>query len=449
VKRILVSLLSAAALRAQPPADADIRAILVDRIDTLRRNVGIAIGIVDANGRRFVNYGTFGVKDARSVTSETIFEIGSITKVFTSLALADMVERGEVALDDPVANYLPAGVKVPERGGKKITLLDLATHSSGLPRLPTNMAPKDPSNPYADYTTGRLFEFLSGYTLTRDIGEKYEYSNLGAGLLGTALARRAGTDYPTLLRTRITGPLKMSSTAIALDAALKTRLAAGHDEQRQPAANWDLDALAGAGAIRSDAADMLSFVAANLGYVASPLSRALAAMTKVRRPGPAANVEVALAWHITHRDGRDIVWHNGGTGGYRSFIGFDPQARVGVVALSNMSTTTGVDDIGMHLLDSAAPLAKLTPLKERQQITLDPAVLDGYTGVYEFLPTATLTISREGPRMFAQLTGQPRFEIFAESEHDFFLKAVDAQLTFEKDAVLLHQNGRDQRAKRK
>src|SRR5205823_14852796 len=142
--------------------------------------------------------------------------IGSISKVFTSLLLSDMVQRGEVALTDPIAKYLPAGVKVPERGGRSITLVDLSTHTSGLPRLPSNLNPKDQSNPYADYSVEQLYQFLSSYTLPRDIGAMYEYSNLGGGLLGHVLARRAGTDYETLMVSRIAGPLNMSSTRIVL-----------------------------------------------------------------------------------------------------------------------------------------------------------------------------------------------------------------------------------------
>src|SRR5215471_14205992 len=225
MRRFLPVLFLAAAMHAQTPSDAAIRAILADRIDNLRQGVGIAVGIVDANGRRFVNHGVFSVDNPRPVAGDTVFEIGSITKVFTSTILADMVQRGEVSLDDPVARFLPPDVKVPERGGKKITLLDLATHSSGLPRMPTNFAPRNLDNPYADYGVDRLYAFLSGYALPRDIGEKFEYSNLAVGLLGTALARRAGMDYETLVRTRITGPLKMDSTSITLTVEMKQRLA--------------------------------------------------------------------------------------------------------------------------------------------------------------------------------------------------------------------------------
>src|ERR1017187_6337068 len=185
MKRCFYLLIFAAALRGQVPSDSVTPAILADRIGTPHQNVGIVGGIFDANGRRFVSYGSFSVKDRRPVGNDTVFEIGSTTKVFTSPILADMVQRGEVSLDDPVAKYLPAGVKMPRRGGKQITLIDLATHTSGLPGMPSNFAPKDIDNPYADYTVSNLFQFLSIYELTRDIGSKFEYSNMGVGLLGS------------------------------------------------------------------------------------------------------------------------------------------------------------------------------------------------------------------------------------------------------------------------
>ena len=188
------------------PPDSEIRKILVERIDTFHQGVGIVVGVIEPQGRRVVAYGSLNQGDSRPLNGDTIFEIGSVTKVFTSLLLSDMVQRGEVALADPVAKYLPADVKVPERGGRVITLVDLSTHTSGLPRLPSNLLPKDPANPYADYTAEQLYQFLSSYQLTRDIGSQFEYSNLGGGLLGHALARRAGMDYEALVRSRISGP---------------------------------------------------------------------------------------------------------------------------------------------------------------------------------------------------------------------------------------------------
>src|SRR4029078_2699321 len=144
------------------------REILVKRVDEEKQAVGIVAGIIEPNGRRVVAYGNLASGDPRTLDGDTIFAIGSISKVFTSLLLADMVNRKEVALDDPAAKYLPENVKMPERSGKSITLLDLSTHTSGLPRLPSNMKMKDPRNPYADYSEDDLYQFLSGYELPRD-----------------------------------------------------------------------------------------------------------------------------------------------------------------------------------------------------------------------------------------------------------------------------------------
>ena len=432
--------------------DSEIRRILVERIDSQRQSVGIVVGVIEPAGRRVIAYGALDKGDKRPLNGDTIFEIGSVTKVFTSLLLSDMVQHGEVTLTDPVAKFLPAGVKVPERGGRAITLEDLATHTSGLPRLPSNLAPKDPANPYADYTPEQLYQFLSTYQLTRDIGTQYEYSNLGGGLLGLALARRAGTDYESLVRSRICNPLAMTSTRIELSPALKARFATGYDASLNPVPAWDLPTLAGAGALRSTANDLLLFLEANLGYTKTPLAPAMAAMLKVRRPTGAPGMEIALGWHVANRDGNEIVWHNGGTGGFRSFVAFDPKSRAGIVVLSNAETTAGVDDIGMHLLDPKAPLQP--PPTQHKELAVDPKLFDGYVGRYELAPTFILAVTREGDHLFVQATGQPKFEVFPESPKDYFLKVVDAQITFETDAagrataLVLHQNGKDQRAKR-
>ena len=401
-----------------------------------------------------ITYGSLAKGDSRPLNGDTLFEIGSMTKVFTSLLLTDAIERNEVALTDPVSRYLPSTVTMPTRGGRAITLQDLSTHTSGLPRLPTNMNPRDPANPYADYTVDQLYQFLSGYQLTRDIGTQDQYSNLRGGMLGHVLARRAGTDYEALVRSRITAPLGMTSTAISLSPALKARLAIGHDPALQPVPNWDLPTLAGAGALRSSANDLLTFLAAALGYTRTPLAAAMAAMTSVRKPTGAPDLSIALGWHIFTAHGKEIVWHNGGTGGYRTFMGYDPATRVGVVVLSNAGTAAGPDDIGRHLLDSESPLLVLTAPKTHREITVEPSVFDQYVGRYQLAPNVFLTFTRDGAHFFTQLTGQGQLEIFAEAEKEYFLKVVDAQITFETDgqgkatAAILHQNGRDQRAAR-
>ena len=367
---------------AQPPAgslvppDSEIRGILVQRVNEFHQSVGMVVGMIGPDGRKVVSYGALEKGDPRALNGDTVFEIGSVTKVFTSLLLSDMVRRGQVALTDPVSKYLPASVRIPQRNGKQITLQNLATHTSGLPRLPGNLKPKDPANPYADYSVAQLYEFLSSYELPRDIGSQYEYSNLGGGLLGHLLTLRAGMDYEALVRARITAPLNMKSTSITLSPEMKARMAVGHDDKLKPVANWDLPTLAGAGALRSTANDMLTFLSANLGYNGTPLAPAMAAMLDVRRSSGTPGLDVALAWHIYSTPlGGGVVWHNGGTGGYRSFIGYEPKTRIGVVVLANAETAAGVDDIGLHLLNRKAPLltgSAFLPAKERKEVAVDP-----------------------------------------------------------------------------
>src|SRR5437667_1292708 len=338
----------------------------------------------------------------------------------------------------PHAKSLPSSVHVPSRNGREFTLFELAKQSSGLPRMPSNFTSRDSTNPYADYSVQQLYAFLSGYQLTRDIGATYEYSNLGVGLLGHALALRAKTSYEQLVTRRILTPLGMSETAITLTPALRARLAPGHDGEGHVVPNWDLPTLAGAGALRSTAADLLTFLVANLDSTATPLSRTLYQTHGERQATNDPNLKIGLAWHILSRPVGKIVWHNGGTGGYRSFIGFDPVRRIGVVVLCNNGNENG-DDIGFHLLDETFPLSP--PRQRHTEVAVDSLILQRYVGEYELAPTFHIVITREAAHLFAQATAQPRFAIFAESDSTFFLKVVDAQLTFRPDGLVLHQNG--------
>ncbi|HEX7501804.1 MAG TPA: serine hydrolase [Acidobacteriota bacterium] len=423
----------------------EIQPVLKDAVAN-RLTVGIVAGIIDKDGKTICSYGKTAM-DGRAVDGDTVFEIGSVTKTFTATLLADMVKRGLVKLDDPVGKYLPKGVTVPSRAGKEITLLDLATHSSGLPRMPANFAPADPDNPYADYTAAKLFEFLANYTLARDIGASYEYSNLGAGLLGEALARRAGKSYEALLAERIFRPLKMNSTGIVLRPGMAARLAAGFSQELTPVKNWDMDALAGAGAIRSTANDMLNYVAAYLGLKPSPLAGAMAMARQDFKDTTIPDTRIGLAWHLMKRPDSVIVWHNGGTAGYHSFVGFDPKREMGIVVLSN--SANDIDNIALHFLDERIPLAKIEFRKERKEISLAPALLDAYVGEYQLAPNFVIAVTKEGDLLFGQATGQPRIRLHAEAETEFFIAEVDAQVSFVKDAagkvthLVLHQGGQD------
>ena len=349
---------------AQLPSDSAVRAILQSRLERFQ-GVGIVVGLLDADGTIRVVFAGSAGKDAPALGPESIFEIGSITKVFTGTLLADMARKGEVSLTEPVQRYLPDNVHMPKRGNREITLLDLATHRSGLPRLPTNFHPATRTNPYVDYTVERMYDFLSGYELERDIGAQFEYSNLGVGLLGHVLERVAGVSYETLVRERILQPLGMNDTGTELTEEMPRRMTQGHDARGAPVPNWGWtnSSLAGAGALRSNVVDMLRFLDANLGTPTSELevamrdaqrARPALAVTGNEQAEAAAQPSIGLAWVIGSSPGK-LIMHDGGTGGFRSFIGFDPLRGVGVVVLSNSATS--VIDIGLHLLDPTIPLS--------------------------------------------------------------------------------------------
>lgn len=423
----------------------DIRANVRARVDN-GWTVGIVVGVVDTAGPRYFSYGATACTAGQPVNEHTVFEIGSVTKVFTALALADLAAKRELSLDDPVQRYLPDSVRVPRRDTLQITLRLLSAQRSGLPRLPTNMAPADLTNPYADYDAGRLYAFLNGHTLTKNPSASYEYSNLGVGLLGFALARRANTSYEQLVVQRIAVPLGLASTRIALTPELRSRLALGHQDNRA-VSNWDLDALAGAGALRSTAHDLTRFLAAAMGLVRTPLDSAFR-LTQVIQGDAGPTMRIGLGWHVMWPDSAPVYWHNGGTGGYHSFIGFDPRRKVGVVVLSNSSHS--IDDIGFHALNPSFPLATV-----RVAIALPAAVLDEYVGEYQLAPGFAITIRREGDVLVAQATGQGPNRIDASARDEFFFRVVDAQISFVRDStgkvssLLLHQGGRDLPAPRK
>lgn len=344
------SLVAAPAESAFPSART-IRTLL-DKYVAQKRCEGVAVATYERGETRVFASGASG-REGVPLDGDTLFEIGSITKTLTASLLADMVQRGEVKLDDPVSLHLPATVRVPERGGRRITLADLATHTTGLPGLPTNIRPKDIANPYADYTTAMLDEFLAGYTLTRDIGSQYEYSAVGMGLLGRALGHRLGMSWEAALEERILRPLGMASTGATLSAPLRGRLGQGHDEAGKPTPHWDIPALPAMGALKSTANDMARFLAANIEPRSHPFG-ALFQPLHVPRATMDEETQVGLAWQIGHATNRTMVWHGGGTGGSRALIAFEPQKRAGVVVLCN--SARGADDIGFHLLDPTLPV---------------------------------------------------------------------------------------------
>jgi serine-type D-Ala-D-Ala carboxypeptidase/endopeptidase len=395
---------------------------------------GIIVGLIDGDTTTLYKAGSTGT--GAPLDEHTLFEIGSVSKTFTATILASMVLEREVALGDPVAKFLPKSVHVPSRGGKQITLLNLATQHSGLPRLPSNLRPADQNDPYAGYSLQDLYRFLNRYKLTRNPGAKFEYSNLGIGLLGDALALRAHTTYPALLRARVLNPLGMHDTAIALSPAQQARFAAGHDADGMPAKPWTFDAIAPAGGIRSTVADMLKYVRCNMGQ--GPLAHTCLFAQQPRDTIPGNRI--GLVWWTSNT--LNTIHHGGDTAGYHAAIAVSADRHKGVIVLTN-GGRPGVEDVAFHALDPAFPIAGDTAA-----VSLDAATLAEYPGVYEAQGSkATFTIVLDAGKLSATLSGQGGARIYASAKDRFFYRVVNAQLDFSRDAagkidaVVLHQSG--------
>jgi CubicO group peptidase (beta-lactamase class C family) len=351
-------------------ADA-IRAYLQPCLESTTATIGIVVGMVDEQGSRIVACGQLDKESGQEFNGDTVFEIGSDTKTFTAILLQDMVERGKMKLDDPVAHYLPESIKMPARNGKQITLRHLATHTSGLPGVPDNLDAKRASNPYADYTVDKLYAFLSSYELPRDPGATSEYSNLGMGLLGHVIGLQAGESYEVLVVDRICRPLGMDSTRITLGPELMSRLAQGHNDFGEPVPSWDVPSLAGAGGLRSKANDLLKYVSANLGLKRTRLT-----------PLMEKTHDLGLGWYAKTDPQRiEIVMHGGGTGGHRSFVGFDKARRRGVVVLTNTKGVVDIGDLGFFLLRG-----EWQSNRRPTATTIAPEAYDAYVGQYRRTP---------------------------------------------------------------
>ena len=454
IKKLLRNVATALALAAAftGTADAlDLRPQIEPLAQPLTRDgavVGLVIGVVKDGQTQILAFGETAKDSGKAPDGKTVYEIGSATKAFTGVLLADAIQSGRMKLDDPVQKYLPKQVKMPSVDGKTITLEHLATHTSGLPRLPNNFRPKDPTNPYADYTGKNLAEGLNKLKLERAPGE-YEYSNLGMALLGQTIVLKSAKSYETLLKERIAGPLDMEDTSIKLNASQRQRLAPPYNAKLEPDHNWDLPTLAGAGAIRSTVDDMLKFLQANLAEDDAPLTKTLQ-LARTKKHTMKDGLAIGLGWHLA-RDGV-TWWHNGQTGGYASWMSVTPKLGIGVVVLSNTATDK-ITQLGEQVVQTAAGVQVKLPV-ERKEMAVDPAVLEKYVGVYAIVPQFKLTVTLEDGQLMVQATDQPKFPVFAETPTEFFLKVVDAQLTFvpgddgQAKELILHQNGQDMTGKR-
>lgn len=405
---------------------------------------GLVIGLVRGDETLVRGYGRTGPDDATPPDGDTAFEIGSVTKVFTALLAADAERRGEISLDWTLDTLLPPDVPAPRHSEGPIQLHHLATHTSGLPRMPSNFDPADPADPFADYDEAALFDFLGGHELTRAPGAGYDYSNVGMGLLGHLVARHARTTYGELVAERILEPLGMTATASSV--LPDQRAAVGHDAAGRPVPSWALDSLAGAGDLTSTAHDMLRFLQHQLAPP-SGLDRAIRATHADQEidNGP----PMGLGWHLGlgGATGDPLRWHNGQTGGFHSYIAFDPVGRFGVVVLANQAEMV-MDALGLVLVRMLRGQGWELDLPEAISVPAD--TLAQLEGEYPLSLFFVLSVRADGDQLFVKATGQPEFPVFATSETEFHYRVVPAKIVFTLDpktgratSLVLHQNGRE------
>ena len=300
--------------------------------------------------------GAFG-----DVDIDSIFEIGSITKTFTATAFAALVLEGKIAFDDPVERHLPEGVTLPTfPASRAITLLDLATHTSGLKRLPPNLLEGefDRKNPYAHYTEELLLAALPASELDAPAGEKVSYSNYGFGLLGYCLGRVTGKNFFSVVEQSVCQSLGMPETAFVVPTELESRRAQGHGQEGEPVPHWHMTpVIAGCGGLNSSIADMAKYLDTNLSPGENGLDMAIES-TQNPRVKISDRQSVGIGWHINHLE-PDFIWHNGGTGGFGSMMVFERNSSTGVCALTNSRHEQELDkkafDLARELAGLSAP----------------------------------------------------------------------------------------------
>jgi CubicO group peptidase (beta-lactamase class C family) len=376
-----------------------------------RRDVRAAVvGLYQDGSSQVFGFGRIGPGngpgDERTPGADTVFEIGSVTKVFTALLAEAQVQAGRLDWDAPIAKYLE-GVEFASDEVAAITPRELASHTSGLPRLPDNIERDDPFDPYAAYGRDELFAWLAGHA-PGTLRKEYAYSNLGAGLLGIIAADAAGLGYGAALERDVLDPLGLSATGVGAAAVLDGRLAPGFSDGADMP-NWTFQAMAGAGAVLSTAGDLLRLIELNLADDVPPL---LAAVREEQVPG-----RIALGWHIEAVEGEDrIYWHNGGTGGYASFLAFRPATRTGVVILTASTEYQRVTELG---------LAEI-----KGEVAAATADLSAYPGTYRLSEAMHLRIFVEDGRLFGQATGQGPFPLEPAGVHSFAFAPADVRITF-------------------
>ncbi|MCO8121913.1 beta-lactamase family protein [Stieleria sp. TO1_6] len=431
-----------------PSIQEQVRKLVQTYVDS-ERVVGVSVGLI-CDGKTLTVHAGKTAADGPGADDHTVYEIGSISKVFTGVLLADAVVQGKVKLDQPMAQLLPAGSQIRQVGDKPITLRDLATHRSGLPRLADNMVNIAGENPYADYTSKLALEFLQNHQPTRAPGEKMEYSNFATSLLGFLLCNQQSVSYDQLLHSRISGPLMMQETTVTEDANVLKRLAQGHRSPGNSTSTWEFADMPGAGGIRSSIADMMRFAQANLDPPNDAIGKAIELAWQQHQPSQGDAFAMGLGWHLA-RDGQ-TRWHNGQTAGFHSMLMVNRNIPAAVVVLSNTAVLE-IDVLGEDFMRMLAG-SPVKPKQIEEQVRVPVEKMQKLEGRYQLAPTFIFDVKVNDGKLMVGVTNQPTFQVYPKSETEWFYKVVPASLVFKADSkgdfnqLELLQNGVRQTAKR-
>ncbi len=438
-KHILGLAIALASGQAAAMTDAELKGVTEQRLLGDRTGACFAVAVIDETVSRA--YVCADPKNVNRISPTTAFEIGSISKTMTSALLADLILQGKASLEDPLSNYLPEGAIVPSFEGKPILIKHLVTHTSGLPVVPDFGSAPNMENPYANIDEASLLKTLSSTKLQRAPGSQFEYSNYASMLLSSIIAKRAGTDFETLLRTRLFTPTGMNNSYINQKPP-EVKAAQGHTPNNKTTPAWTFKTnAAGVGGVRATLDDMVSYVQAQLRKTESTISPALK-LTQ-QQVNTDANNKMAMNWMLAPLDAHFVHLHEGGTGGFSAFTAFDLEKKRGVVILSDTALTSvgGLSSLGNHLLDSRLPLGKARKVKQA-----GAELLKAIVGEYDFLPSMKMTLTEKNGRLYTQAAGQQKFEMGYDSAGDFYPLEFDATIRPQKKsdgsyALLFLQSG--------
>ncbi|WP_162435261.1 serine hydrolase [Pseudoxanthomonas koreensis] len=400
--------------------DAELAEVVHQRLHGDRTGACMAVAVVEKD-RVARTFQCANQADGARIGPDSAFEIGSVSKTMTAALLADLLLQGQGSLDDTLASWLPEGTKVPDWQGQPILLRHVVTHTSGLPALPSRLGATSMDDPYAKLDEAALLASLGEATLSSAPGARFEYSNFASMLLSYAVARRAGTDFETLARERLFAPLGMDHAYVNRKPE-GVRVASGHTPNARPAPAWNFATnLAGVGGVRATLEDMVRYVQAGLGWTDAAIG---AALEKTHAP-VSEQPPMGMNWMMAPVAGRTVLVHEGGTGGFSSFVSLDPQRQRGVGVLSDTARHSigSLGSLGNHLVDASLPLGK-----PRRAVPADPALLQALAGEYQLQGAMKMTLREREGKLFIQAAGQDEFEMGHDDAGDFYPLQLDAVL---------------------